>query len=264
MRRKKNSSSAEHERRDDDHEQPRVRDRSRRRPSSSPSSSPAAATAWDRCRSRLAPARSSASASPTVTSTWPTWRAYSGRISTTSVSVANSAADDDRRRRTATSHCSFGRRAAGSAGSPHQPAYAADGEERAVREVQHAHQAPDQRQPGGDQEVQRAEPEPGDRAARRTCAHISGSPRAARPRWRRASAGSPMQLLDVAGERRPAPDRARRRRARALCATLRFCSTSRIVVDLGGAPQRVDDVPHDQRREPLGRLVDQQDAGCRR
>ena len=29
-----------------------------------------------------------ASASPTVTSTWPTWRAYSGRTSTTSVNVA--------------------------------------------------------------------------------------------------------------------------------------------------------------------------------
>ena len=39
----------------------------------------------------------------------------------------------------------------------------ADRDEGAVREVQHAHQAVDQRQAGGDQEVHGAEPEPGDR-----------------------------------------------------------------------------------------------------
>ena len=36
-------------------------------------------------------------------------------------------------------------------------------DERTVREVEHPHQPVDERQPGGDQEVQRAEPEPGDR-----------------------------------------------------------------------------------------------------
>src|SRR3954454_16055953 len=37
-----------------------------------------------------------------------------------------------------------------------------DGDERAVREVEHAHQSVDERQPRCDQEVHRAEPEPGD------------------------------------------------------------------------------------------------------
>ena len=39
----------------------------------------------------------------------------------------------------------------------------ADGEEGAVREVEHAHQPVDERQAGRDQEVHRPEPEPGDR-----------------------------------------------------------------------------------------------------
>ena len=39
----------------------------------------------------------------------------------------------------------------------------AEGDERAVREVEDAHQPVDERQPGGDEEVHRAEPEPRDR-----------------------------------------------------------------------------------------------------
>jgi hypothetical protein len=53
-----------------------------------------------------------------------------------------------------------------------------DREERAVREVQHAHQAPDKRQPGCDEEVQRAEAEPRDQQ-QNDRAHAVNAPLAA-------------------------------------------------------------------------------------
>ena len=95
----------------------------------------------------------------------------------------------------------------------------ADGEEGAVSEVEHAHQAVDQRQAGADQEVHRPEPEPGDRQqderAHRGLRHARRAARAPAPGRRAARRPGRHGRRGPSRGRRRSWRRGRRRRGSA-------------------------------------------------
>ena len=122
-----------------------------------------------------------------------------------------------------------------------------------MREVEDAHQPVDEREPGGDQEVHRAEPEAGDREQEER-AHAC-HPDAEQPL---DELGLREQLLRVAACARRVPGRARSRRARAAPTTPRFCSTSSTVVSSASRSSTRATSATSSGREPLRRLVDEQ------
>ena len=121
-------------------------------------------------------------------------------------------------------------------------------------EVEHAHQPVDQRQPRGDQEVHRPEAEAGDREqdeGAQCAASVDAEQRADVRRGRRAA-----RAAGPAWTTRPVSSTTTSRATR--CTTARFCSTSSTVVSSADALERERDLGDEQRREPLRRLVDEQ------
>ena len=139
----------------------------------------------------------------------------------------------------------------------------ADGEEGAVREVEHAHQAVDERQARGDQEVHRAEAEPV--TVRRTMV-LNGSP----GRVARSSQATPSSLWTRSASARSAaagPAYATRPPVVSTTACSRDApDDAEVLLDeehrrvLADALERLRHVRYEHRREALRRLVDEEDA----
>ena len=129
----------------------------------------------------------------------------------------------------------------------------ADRDERAVREVEDAHQAVDERQPRGDEEVHRPQPEAGDRQEDEG----AQCPPPWTPSSRRTCSGSESSSAAGPGVDDPAAveddDVA--------CEALHH---RQVLLDeqdrgqLGGTLEHRGDLGHEERREALRRLVDEE------
>ena len=168
--------------------------------------------------------------SPTVTSTCSMCRSYSGRISTSSVSVANAAPTSAPTRIDSRNEPQD---AVPSACATSPADERAQREERAVREVQHVHEPVDEAQARRDEEVEGAESDAGDEGedehahAEPSSPLRAGAVSACTPSSRRVrSSSSRISRATPVCTTRPPPitiaPSARRR------TTSRFCSTSRI------------------------------------
>src|SRR5947209_951713 len=196
-----------------------------------------------------------ASASPTVTSTWPTCRAYSGRTSTISVSVAKTPPTATATS-TATIHCTSGD-APLTSRIADQPAYAATVKNAPCAKFSTRIKPQISDSPAAIRKYSAPSPSPVISSSANVVTSVA--PRRGETEVAARERGIAHELLDVAGERHAAlieHDDVAHQAVRYAEVLLHQQDRRRF----RRAAQCVDDVPHDQRREPLRRLVDQQDA----
>ena len=202
-----------------------------------------------------------ASDSPTVTSTCSMVRRYSGRIRTSSTSDRDQRAgghpEGDREHEAQPVRS---RRPAGCP-PPTRCAYAPTARNSAVREVEHVGQPEDQRQAGGDQEVQRRQAEPGQRQQDRRCSSVRSTSR---------GAGADARAATSVSVGRPTSSSCGRRRSRRPRPAASTTASGRAggprpgsarpaaPAPLGDPFQHLGDLGDHLRRQPLGRLVDEQ------